>query len=180
MKKYFSLLLILILVSSFCQNEDGKQLFKTKIKANVTINDTINLDEFKGVALIPGGHLRKDLEKINYFTQIMTEKEFKKELKNAGLDPAKFNFDSQQGVENVFKHYKKFIYVYQSIRNEDPNMQLIVISNPMGKRVFEVEGRDKTRVLGISAGTKYLPEDLNNAMFNELVDYIRRNSKTYK
>ena len=79
-----------------------------------------------------------------------------------------------------FNNYKKFIYVYQSIRTEDKKTSLIVISNPMGNKVFEVEGKQKTNVIGISAGNNYLPQDINNAMFNELVDYIRKNSKTYK
>ncbi len=181
MKKLISLSILFSCYIFFSQSTpENSQLFKTKIKANVTINDSINLDEYRGIALIPGGHFRKELEKINYFSKIMTEKELKKEMKEAGLDPAKFNFDSKEGIENVFKNYKKFIYVFQSIRNEDRNMQLIVITVPLGKRVFEVEGKQKTNVIGISAGTKYLPEDLNNAMLNELVDYIRRNSKTYK
>ena len=102
MNKIIFLLLLVFTSISFSQNAADLQLFKTNIKANVTINDSINLDEFKGVALIPGGHLRTDLEKINYFTQIMTEKEFEKELKVAGLDPVKYNFKSKEGVDNVF------------------------------------------------------------------------------
>lgn len=171
---------MLFSISVFSQEKkENEQLFKTNIKANVTINDSINLDDFREIALIPGGHFRKELEKINYFSKIMTDKEFTKEIKEAGLDPAKFNLNSREGVENVFKNFKKFAYVYQSRRDEDPSISLIVISIPMGNRVFEVEGKQKTNVIGISAGTKFLPEKMNNAMLNELVDYIKRNSKTY-
>ncbi len=178
MKQIITFSLLFFTIVGLSQDK-SKQLFKTDLKANVTINDTINLDDFKEIAIIPGGHFRKELEEINYFTKIMTEKEFKKEIKESGLDPTKYNFDSKEGAEYIYKNYKKFIYVFQSVRNEDRSTRLIVISIPNGKAIFEVEGEEKTNYIGISAGTKYLPEKVNNAMLNELVDYIRRNSKTY-
>jgi hypothetical protein len=181
MKRQFSLLMLFLCLISFGQNtEENNQLFKTKIKANVTINDTISLDNFKELVIIPGGHFRKELEKINYFSKIMTFEEFQKEIKKAGLDVSKYNLNTKEGAENVFKDYKKFIFVAQTISNTDKNTRQIIIVDPIKGKVFEVEGKQKTNVVGISAGTKYLPEDMNNAMLNELVNYIRACSKTYK
>lgn len=172
----------MVCLSSFSQNDEESQpLFKTKIKATVTINDTINLDNFKELAIIPGGHFKKELEKINYFTKVMTHNELTKEIKKAGLDPSKYTFKTTEGAKNIFMDYKKFVYVAQALSNTDNNIHQIIIIDPRnGKKVFEVEGRSKTNVIGISAGTKYLPEDMNNAMLNELVNYIKANSKTYK
>lgn len=181
MKKLFSLLMLFVCLISRGQNtEENKQLFKTKIKANVTLNDTINLDNFKELVIIPGGHFRKDLEKINYFSKIMTFDDFKKEIKKAGLDNSKYDIGTKEGAKNVFTDYKKYIYVAQTISNSDKNIQQIIIVDPIKGKVFEVEGKVKTNVIGISAGTKYLPQDINNAMLNELVNYIRTNSKSYK
>lgn len=182
MKKLFSLSMLLVCLICFGQNtEDNKQLFKTKIKAVVTINDTINLDNFKELVIIPGGHFKKELEKINYFSQIMTQDELNKEVKKVGLDQSKYNFKTKEGAKNIFTDYKKFIYVAQALSNADKNIHQIIIIDPTsGEKVFEAEGRSKTNVIGISAGTKYLPQDVNNAMLNELVDYIRANSKTYE
>jgi hypothetical protein len=181
MKRQFSLLMLLLCLTSFGQNtEESNQLFKTKIKANVTINDTISLDNFKELVIIPGGHFRKELEKINYFSKIMSFEEFRKEIKKAGLDITRYNLNTKEGAEIIFKEYKKFIFVAQARSNTDKDIQQIIIINPMKGKVFEVEGKQKTNVIGISAGTKYLPEEINNAMLNELVNYIRTNSKTYK
>ncbi|MCI9844279.1 hypothetical protein [Flavobacterium pectinovorum] len=182
MKNLFSLLMLLACLISFGQNtEENIPLFKTKIKAAVTINDTINLDNFKELAIIPGGHFKKELEKINYFSTIMTEAELNKEIKKAGLDPSKYNLKTREGAKNIFTDYKKFILVFQALSNTDKNIHQIIIIDPRsGEKVFEVEGRSKTNVIGISAGTKYLPQDMNNAMLNELVNYIRANSKTYR
>lgn len=166
---------------SFGQNtEENTQLFKTKIKANVTVNDTTNLDNFKELVIIPGGHFRKELEKINYFSKIMTRDEFTKEIKKARLDPSKYNLETKEGVQNLCADYKKFIYAAQTVSNTDKNTRQIILVDPIKGKVFEVEGKVKTNVIGISAGTKYLPQDMNNAMLNELVNYIRANSKTYK
>ncbi|MBF4465999.1 hypothetical protein [Flavobacterium sp. LC2016-12] len=181
MKKLFPLLMLLVYLISFGQESDeNKQLFKTKIKAAVTVNDTINLDNFKELAIIPGGHFRKELEKINYFSKIMTEDEFKKEIKKAGLDNSKYNWETKEGVKNISTDYKKFIFIAQTISNTDKNIRQIIIVDPIKGKVFEVEGKVKTNVIGISAGTKYLPQDMNNAMLNELVNYIRANSKSYQ
>ena len=181
MKKLLSFLMLFLCLTSFSQNtEENKQLFKTKIKANVTINDTINLDNFKELVIIPGGHFRKDLERINYFSKIMSFEEFRKEMKKAGLDITKYNLNTIEGAEMIFKQYKKFIFVAQARSNTEKDIQQIIIINPIKGKVFEVEGKQKTNIIGISAGTKYLPEDMNNAMLNELVNYIRSNSKTYK
>ena len=166
---------------SFSQNtEQNNQLFKTKIKATVTINDTINLDKYKDLVLIPGGSFRKELEKINYFSKIMTFDEFKKEIKKSGLNVSKYNLDTKEGTINIFNDYKKFICAFQALSNTDKKVRQIVIVDQFSNRIFEVEGKSKTNVIGISAGTEYLPEEINNAMLNELVNYIRANSKTYK
>lgn len=180
MKKLFTLLMLLVCLISLGQNtEKNNQLFKTKIKANVTINDTINLDNYKELVIIPGGHFRKELEKINYFSKIMTREEFIKEIKKAGLDASKYNWETKEGAKNIFTDYKKFIYIAQTISNTNKDIRQIIIVDPIKGKVFEVEGKIKTNVIGISAGTKYLPQDINNAMLNELVDYIRANSKSY-
>ena len=181
MKRLFPLLMLFLCLSSFGQNtEENNQLFKTKIKANVTINDTINLEKFKELVIIPGGHFKKELEKINYFSKIMTFEEFQKEIKKAGFDVSKYNVNTKEGAEFIFKDYKKFIFIAQTISSTDKNTRQIIIVDTMKGKVFEVEGKQKTNVVGISAGTKYLPEEMNNAMLNELVNYIRANSKTYK
>lgn len=174
--------MLLACLSSFGQSDDeNKLLFKTKIKASVTINDTINLDNFRELVIIPGGHFKKDLEKINYFSMIMTEAELNKEIKKSGLDQSKYNLKTKEGAKNIFTDYKKFILAFQALSNVDNNIHQIIIIDPRnGEKVFEVEGRSKTNVIGISAGTKYLPQDMNNAMLNELVNYIRANSKSYK
>ena len=76
--------------------------------------------------------------------------------------------------------YKKFIFVAQTRSNTDKDTRQIIIVDPTKGKLFEVEGKLKTNVVGISAGTTYMPEEINNSMLNELVNYIRTNSKTYK
>lgn len=175
-------MLFACLISLAQETNENKQLFKTKIKATVTVNDTINLDNFKELVIIPGGHFKKELEKINYFSKIMTREEFKKEAKKTGLnlDSSKYNWETKEGAKNIFRDYKKFIYIGQTISNIDKDTRQIIIIDPTKGKIFEVEGKVKTNIIGISAGTTYLPQDLNNAMLNELVDYIRANSKSYQ
>lgn len=181
MNRIFSLLILFSCLISFGQNtQENSQLFRSKIKANVTKNDTINLDNFKELVIIPGGHFRKELEKINYFSKIMTFEEFQKEVKKAGFDVSKYNINTKEGAEFIFKDYKKFIFVAQTRSSTDEDTRQIIIVDPTKGKVFEVEGKLKTNVVGISAGSTYMPEEINNAMLNELVNYIRTNSKAYK
>ena len=68
--------LILITSLSFAQKENDN-LFKTDEVAIVIKNDSINLDEYKSLILIPGGaQFRKYFETINYFDKFQTFDEF--------------------------------------------------------------------------------------------------------
>ena len=177
-KLKFIYALILITSLSFAQ-EENDNLFKTDEIAIVTKNDSINLDEYKGLILIPGGvQFRKYFETINYFDKFQTFDEFEKEIKKSELKKEVGDFYGKDGLINAYTKYKKFLCLF--ISEEKDNIVKMSLYKPDTKEIFTVTGKSKTNFIGISAGTKHTSNYNYESMLNELVKYIKANSKTYK
>lgn len=170
--------IILVTSLSFAQTENDN-LFKTDEIAIVTKNDSINLDEYKGLILIPGGiQFRKYFETINYFDKFQTFDEFEKEIKKSEFKKEIGDFYGKDGLINAYTKYKKFLCLF--ISEGKDNIVTMSLYKPDTKEIFTVTGKSKTNYIGISAGTKQISEDTYESMLNELVKYIKSNSKTYK
>lgn len=173
----FIYLFILMSTLSFAQNEN-ENLFKTDEIAIVTKNDSINLDEFKGLILIPAGvQFRQYFETIKYFDKFQTFEEFEKEIKKSEFKKEVGDFYGKDGLINAYTKYKKFICLF--ISEEKDNIVKMSLYKPDTKEIFTVTGKSKTNYIGISAGTKHVSDETYKSMLNELVKYIKANSETY-
>lgn len=175
MKK--TILILLILITNFSFSQDV--LFKTSKKALVLKNDTINMDENNNLILIPGGRMfRKYFEKINFFKEVKVEEDFIKELAN--INPDEFK-DAKDGAEvyKIFNNkFKKFL-IFQILSDREKQTITMKLHKPDYGDLFIVEGKTKIQVIGITAGTTYIPDGVYDSMMNELVNYLRTNSDKY-
>jgi hypothetical protein len=164
---------------SFAQeSNETEKLFKTNVSTLVTKKDSINLDEYKSLILIPGGNqFRKYFEKINYFDKFETFDEFEKEIKKSEFKKEIGDFYGKDGLINAYTKFKKFLCLF--ISEEKDGSVKMSLFKPDSKELFIVVGQSKTNIIGINAGTKYVTEDTYESMLNELVNYIKANSKTY-
>ncbi|MGQ7947568.1 hypothetical protein [Flavobacterium sp. WC2509] len=165
-------------INSFSQQNENK-LFKTSKTSFVLKNDSINLDNFKEIIMIPGGRMfRKYFEKIGYFKNVYDYDTFKKTLKDE-------NIKEDNGEPIVFNDYLKVYnkykpYLMLNIKMGKNNVVELILSKPDVGTIFIVSNTSHTNVIGISSGTTQVYEDTWDSMMNELVNYIRANSKTYK
>ncbi|GEM55057.1 hypothetical protein B0A58_10115 [Flavobacterium branchiophilum NBRC 15030 = ATCC 35035] len=165
-------------INLFSQQNENK-LFKTSKISFVVKSDSINLDEFNEIIMIPGGRMfRKYFEKIGYFKNAYDYDTFKKVLKNENLkedngEPLVFN-----DYLKVYKKYKPYLVL--NLKMGKNNVVELILSKPDIGEIFIVRNVSHTNVIGISAGTTQVYEDTWDSMMNEIVNYIRMNSKTYK
>jgi len=176
----YKLLIILSLfsINMFSQQNENK-LFKTSKTSFVVKNDSIDLDSFNDIIMIPGGRMfRKYFEKIRYFKNCYDYDAFKKVLKNENLKED----NGEQLIFNdylkVYNKYKPFL-VLKLKMGENNVVELSIIKPDIGE-IFIVRNKSHTNVIGISSGTTQVYEDTWDSMINEVVNYIRANSKTYK
>lgn len=168
----------LFTIYSFSQESESK-LFKTSKISFVVKNDSIDLDNFNEIIMIPGGRMfRKYFEKIGYFKNAYDYDTFKKNLKNENLkedngEPLVFN-----DYLKVYNKYKPYLVL--NIKMGKNNVVELILSKPDVGVIFSVSSTSHTNIIGISAGTTQVYEDTWDSMMNELVNYIRANSKTYK
>jgi len=181
MKINLKIIYVLIVVTtlSYAQNSETDKLFKTTIVTNVTKSDTINLDDYKSLIIIPSGvQFSEYFEKINYFDKFQTFDEFEKEIRKSEFKKEVGDFWGKDGFINAYTKYKKFLCL---IINQDRKNKIIKMSlyKPDTKEMFTVVGELKIQNIGISAGTDYVENGTYESMLNELVHYIKANSKTY-
>ena len=170
---------ILLTTLSFAQNKESGKMFKSEVESTVIKNDTINLDAYKGLILIPAGvQFRKYFETINYFDNFETFDEFEKKIRKSELKKQIGDFYGKDGLINAYTKYKKFLCLF--ITEEKDNVVKMSLYKPDTKELFIVTGKSKTNFIGINAGTKSTSDDAYESMLNELVKYIEINSKTYK
>lgn len=177
MNRILLLLLITISTVSFSQ----ENLFKTSKTAVVLKNDPLNIDDSNSLIIIPSGRMfRKYFEKINYFKEVIDYGVFEKEVKNANINQEEFKNAKviDDAFKVIYKVHRKFL-TFTMVTDKETKTIKFILNKPDYGDIFIVEGKSKTNVVGISAGTTYVPEDVYDAMMNELVNYIKSNSKTY-
>ena len=168
----------LISLNLFSQQNENK-LFKTSKTSFVMKNDSIDLDSFNDIIMIPGGRMfRKYFEKIGYFKNAYDYDAFKKILK---IENLKEDNGEQLIFDDYLKVYNKYKpYLVLKLKMGENNLVELSLLKPDVGEIFIVRNKSHTNVIGISAGTTQVYEDTWDSMMNELVNYIRANSKTYK
>ena len=176
MKLYQFIFIIQVLTytNSFSQEKNYVKLFKTSKEATVTISNSIDLDKYKDFIVIPHGKMfTKYFAKIGYFNEAISYKNLVK----------KFNAEKSGELKSTiygeyYKNERESLTLYLNIYPDD------TIELSLGKfgsgAIFTVRSKYSKNLVGIHAGTKTIPKSTMDSMMNELVNYIRDNSKTYK
>ncbi len=82
--RFIGVLLLITAISFSQESNNTEKLFETNVTTVVTKKETINLDHYKSIILIPGGVMfKKYFEKINYFDKIEPFDDFVKEIKKS-------------------------------------------------------------------------------------------------
>lgn len=175
--KLFQFIFIIQLLTygnSFSQEKNYVKLFKTSKEATVTISNSIDLDKYKDIIVIPPGIMfTKYFAKIGYFNEAINYKNLVK----------KYNAEKNGELKSTiygeyYKNEKESLTLYLNMYPDD------TVELSLGKfgygAIFTVRSRYSSNLVGIYAGNKTIPKSTINAMMNELVNYIRDNSKTYK
>jgi hypothetical protein len=181
MKFNLKIFYVLIFISnlSFGQSDENDKLFNTDVVTNVIKSDSINLDDYKGLILIPGGgQLETYFKKIDYFDKIQSFKDFEKEIKKSELKKEIGDFWGKDGFINAYSKYKKFLCLMISQDRKSKTVKMSLYK-PDTKEMFTVVGKLKVQYIGYSAGNDYVEDSTYESMLNELVKYIKQNSKTY-
>jgi hypothetical protein len=175
--KLFQFIFIIQLLTygnSFSQEKNYVKLFKTSKEATVTISNSIDLDKYKDIIVIPPGIMfTKYFAKIGYFNEAINYKNLVK----------KYNAEKNGELKSTiygeyYKNEKESLTLYLNMYLDD-TVELSIGKFGYGA-IFTVRSKYSTNLVGIHAGTKTIPKSTINAMMNELVNYIRDNSKTYK
>ena len=173
MKQYKFIFLILFLLNkSFSQEKNNTKLFKTSIKSIVVKNDSINLDQYTNFIIIPEGRMfRKSIEKIGFFKEAMSYSSLVKKVKIEKEEGSKDSIYTKY-YNNEKEYLILFFYILP-----DNIIELSLVKYGTGA-LFSVRNKSKT-VVSINGPTRVFPDDVLNSMINELVDFIRANSKIY-
>ena len=163
------------------QNIENQNLFKGDSETRIIKSEVIELDNYNDLITIPEGKMyKKYFEKINYFKEIMDYKEFEKYAATK-IDQSLYEGtkDADEVFKVIFEKHRHFFMFYTFYDNKNGILRFIIKKPDYGE-IFIVEGKAKTNVIGISAGTKTITQLTYNSMMNEVVNYIRQNSKMYK
>lgn len=176
--KLFKIIILVILfipLSSFSQE---KNLFKSSKQSFVVKSDTIDLDNYNHLIIIPGGRMfRKFFEKIAYFKEVVDYDTFYKGVEAANITEDDGSPIKTDAYKKYYKKYKPFL-VLNLVMGKNNLVEFNLLKPDTGE-IFIVRNKSVTSVIGISAGTNHVYEETWNSMMNEFVNYIRANSKSY-
>jgi hypothetical protein len=179
--KAFPILLITLALNS-CgsvmkvtdRNEKG---FFYASKESETIKSVdFDLDSNKELLVVPNSVYMKGMaEKLNYFGRVITfddlEKEIIKDNKQDEVGP----LTGKIGINNAYRKYKKFLYLrFDDNKEKSSRIQLKLINPENFDEIFVADTYYDTVWVGAFDGNTF------NPLFNELIKYIKKNSKNYK
>lgn len=181
MKLYFTTILIFFTCNiTIAQSDAREKLFKTDSESKIIKSETVDLDAYNDFIVIPEGKMyKKFLEEINYFKEVMNFKEFEKYAATK-VDQKLYEGTKSmdEALKAIFDNHRHFFMLTEKHDKKNKTVQLI-LTKPGAEELFVVEGNFKTHVVGINAGSITITQSTYNSMMNEVVNYIRQNSKTY-
>ena len=174
----FSMILILSSCGSVMKvselNEKG--LFFASKESETIKSIDFDLDSNKQLLVVPNGVYMKGMaEKLNYFDRVITFDELEKEIIRDNKQDEVGALTGKIGINNAYRKYKKFLYLRFDDNKEKANRLQLKLINPENfDEIFIGDTYYDTIWVGVFDGNTF------NPLFNELIKYIRKNSKTYK
>ncbi len=151
-------------------------LFPTKKEATVITNTPLNLDERKALVLVPNAEFDKDsIKNIGYFDQVITSDDLETLVVQNNLGEKVPSIKGRIGINNAAKHYKSFLWLRYDTRGSRPKQYAqLILTDPLTlEDIFVAETYMDYLWSGVNDQSNWYP------MFNSLIEYIKKNSRTY-
>lgn len=120
-------------------------------------------------------YMKSKAEKINYFDRVLTLEDLEKEIikDNKQDEIGIITYDSD--MNKIYNNYKNFLYLILDFNTEKRSVQLKLINPDTSEEVFVSDIPHQYSTLN-----PVHEDDIPNPLFNELIKYIQKNSRTYK
>jgi hypothetical protein len=178
--KAFPILLITLALNSCgtvlkVTDRNDKGLFYAT-KESETINSIdFDIDSNRELLVVPNSVYMKGMaEKLNYFGRVITFDELEKEIIKDNKQDEVGPLNGKIGINNAYRKYKKFLYLRFDENKEKNNRLQLKLINPEN---FDEIFIGDTLYDEVWAGA--FDANTYNPLFNELIKYIKKNSKTY-
>ncbi|WP_033399036.1 hypothetical protein [Riemerella columbina] len=156
------------------KNDNG--YFDSTKKAETVASIPFDLDANKSLLVVPSGGFMKGMaENIGYFDKVITFEELEKDIIRDNKQDEVGNTSGKIGINNIYRKYKKFLYLRFDESEQKKNRIQLKLINPenfdelfVGETLFDV----------VWSGVN--DQNTFNPLFNSFIDYIEKNSKTYK
>lgn len=180
MKKILNLLILLTFISCGTvgkvteKQENG--MFKASKEAKTIKNVPFELDTHKTLLVVPNGKYLLGMSKnIGYFDRVIKFEEFELEIIKAQKQEEVNSLSGKIGLSNAYRKYKPYLYIEFDSNEENKDfLQLKLINPKNAEELFVAEIFMDTLWAGVYDGNTF------NPLFNQLIKYIKTNSKTYK
>jgi hypothetical protein len=154
-------------------NEDG--LFYSTKESETIKSVDFDLDSHKELLVVPDGVYMKGMaEKIHFFGRVITFDDLEKEIITNNKQDEVGPLTGKIGINNAYRKYKKFLFLrFDSNKERNSRLQLKLINPENFDEIFIADTYYDTVWIGAFDGNTF------NPLFNELIKYIRKNSKSY-
>ena len=177
-------ILMLGLLFLGCSNMEVAQLdprtkrFETDTKATLVKSIDIDLDQHKSLLLLPDDEFMKgQMRNIKYFDKMITFEELETIIIKNNLTENIPALNSKIAISRAAKAYKPFLWLRLNIRNgsgyNQQYAQFLLINAETSEELLVVERHLDYIWAGVNDQNTWYP------LFNAIVDYIDKNSKTW-
>lgn len=155
------------------KQEDG--YFNSTKKADILVNQPFDLDNHKELLVVPNSPFMKGMaEKIGYFDRVITFDDLEKEIIRDGKQDEVGALTGKIGINNIYRKYKKFLYLkFDDNKEKNKRIQLKLINPENFEEIFVGDTLYDDFWVGVNDQNTF------NPLFNALITYIESNSKTY-
>lgn len=150
--------------------------FPTNTKATIVSSVDTELDDMKSLLLLPDNNFVKgQIGNIGYFDQTMTIDSLETLIIQNNLQDKVPSVRDKIGINKAYKEYKPFLWLRFDTRQEGNKTygQFILTKPDSLKDILVVEKHFDYVWAGVNDSNTWYP------MFNAIVDYIDKNSKTW-
>jgi hypothetical protein len=156
---------------------EGTGYFPGTKRATTTKSIDTDLDKLKGLALVPNGDFTSNMVKnIGYFDEVITFEDLEIIIIKNELTDQVSSVNDRIGINKAAKAYKKFLWVrWDSRKDGSKKYKQLILTDPITlEDIFISETLLDYVWAGVNDQTNWYP------MMNSLVDYIKKNSNTFR
>lgn len=176
--KTLSILLITLLLNSCgsvmkVSDLNEKGFFHASKESETIKNIDFDIDSNRELLVVPNGVYMKGMaEKLNYFGRVITFDDLEKEIIKDNKQDEVGALTGKIGINNAYRKYKKFLYLrFDDNKEKNSRLQLKLINPENFDEIFVADTYYDTIWVGAFDGNTF------NPLFNELIKYIKKNSK---